>query len=378
MQKRLNSEQRLMQSTSYKKSEKTTSDNFDYNYDDEEEIFVESDPLIEQVMELYGKEYDYSNLTEDELKIFLEYALDAYKNQNFSALQPENLPIDLKIKLNSLPIIEIEKDTSEKQEKQKTEKKEMKYSWNKKFSSLSNKHDKENVIIEAYINGCSEDATKFIDGLMGAYVLFAENSKFKVDVLEISDKKISLLINGEDAYKNFKFEKGMHYIKGKEFNSNIFISVLPQIDEQQTEIKINPNDLKIDTYRSSGAGGQHINKTSSAVRITHLPTGIVVTCQEERSQIQNKRQAMKLLYAKLTELEEEKKIDGKINQRLEAQETTKIRTYDLNNNILIDHRIGLKIGIEQGIEKFNLEKVVRKLQDIHDKMFENIAKDAVR
>lgn len=372
----LNNKQRLAKSNSYKKNEKQQEESIDYEYNNEETSDL-SNPLVEQVMALYGEEYDYSSLTKNELNMFLQYALSAYRNQDFSALHPDNLPIDLKIKLNSLPIIEVEESKKSK-EKIKSTKKEKEYNWNKKFDVPTNKYDSQNIIIEADINGCSDDAKKFIEKLFGCYVLLAEKHKFRVELLESSDKKFSILVNGEEAYKTFKFEKGLHYIKDKEFNSNIFISILPQIDQEKSEIKINPNDLKIDTYRSGGAGGQHVNKTSTAIRITHLPTGIVVTCQEERSQLQNRNQAMKILHAKLVELEEQKKTQNEINIRLEGLETSKIRTYDLNNNTLTDHRIGLKIGIEQGIEKFDLEKVIEKLSDICDKFLENIEKSNER
>lgn len=375
MANKLSSNQRLMSSTS-KRIEKPQSDNFDYDYDNETE-YEETDSVAEQVMQLYGTEYDYSSLSSTELNTFLQYALNAYKKGDFSALQPDNLPIDLKIKLNSLPIIEVE-ETKTKALKTKEERKEKQYNWNSKFEIPMSNHDKENIILEADINSCTDKAKQFIERLFGSYVLLAEKHKFRVELLESSDKKLSILINGDNAYKMFKFEKGLHYIKDKEFTSNIFISALSQINEENSEIKINPNDLKIDTYRSGGAGGQHVNKTSTAIRITHLPTGIVVTCQEERSQLQNRNQAMKLLHAKLSELEEQKKNENIINERLSGFDTTKIRTYDLSNNTLTDHRISFKIGIEQGIEKLDLSKVINKINEAYEKAIKNIDKNAER
>lgn len=379
MANKLDSNQRLAKSVSRKIESSSKSDDFDYDYEEEQE-YEETDNVTEQVMQLYGKEYDYSSLSVAELNIFLQYALNAYKEGNFSALHPDNLPIDLKIKLNSLPIIE-EIETSSKKTKEKNNKKEKtekQYNWNYNFTLPSSEKSPNGIIVEADINGCPNDVVEFVEELFGSYILLAEKNGLKVEFAETSDKKISILVNGEDALDIFKFEKGLHYVKDKNFTSNILISVFPQIDEKVTEVNIDPNDLKIDVYRSSGAGGQHINKTSSAVRITHLPTGIVVACQQERSQFQNKEKAMQMLKSKLVALEEQRKNESMLNERLDGIDTNKIRTYDLNNNTLTDHRIGFRIGIEQGINKLDFRKVTRKLQEVYEKAIQNIAKNEER
>lgn len=373
MANKLNSNQRLTTSSSSYIKQKRPEYGFDYQEDIEEDI-IETDSLREQVSALYGTEYDFSLLSEQELTMFLSYALDMYNKTGTMNIDPDIIPIDLKIKLNSLPIIEVEdkKETANNQEKKKAEKKEKQFNWNNSFELPGKKHDSENVIIEADVAHCSDTARDFIYKLMASYVNLAEKHRLNATMLEFSDEKMSLLISGEDAYKKFKFEKGLHYIKDKLSTSNIFISVLPQTDKTQTEIVINPNDLKIDVYRSGGAGGQHVNKTSSAVRITHIPTGIVVACQEERSHFQNKSQAMKLLYAKLAELEEQKENERMINERLSGFDASKIRTYDLSTHTLTDYRISFRIGIDQGIEKFDLEKVTSKLQDSYEKALKTI------
>lgn len=359
---KLNSNQRLLNSVSHKKN--NSKKEIDFIHDEQEiDNTKESNILLEQVSELYGKEYDFSRLTENELKEFYDYALQVYNKGDFSLLQIENLPLDLNIKINSLPIIDIKENSKENQIKLKSEKNKNSYNWNHDYAKPTYKYDDKNVIIEADINMCQESTKQFIEKLFASYIKLAENNKIKVRDIEISDKKFSFLFEGENAFKIFKYEKGLHYIKEKEYNSNVFISTIPQMNDEDYEIKINPNDLKIDTYRSGGAGGQHVNKTSSAVRITHIPTGTVVVCQNERSQLMNKNMAMKLLAAKLNEKMISEKENNYTNIRLESFDITKIRTYDLNNNILIDHRIGYKTGIEQGIEKFNLNKIINKLEE---------------
>lgn len=379
MANKLDSNQRLAKSVSRKIESSSKSDDFDYDYEEEQE-YEETDNVTEQVMQLYGKEYDYSSLSVAELNIFLQYALNAYKEGNFSALHPDNLPIDLKIKLNSLPIIEVE-ETSTKKFKEKNNKKEKvekQYNWNHNFTLPSSEKSPNGIIVEADINGCPNDVVDFVEKLFGSYILLAEKNGLKVEFAETSDKKISILVNGDNASDIFKFEKGLHYIKDKNFATNILISVFPQIDEKAVDVNIDPGDLKIDVYRSSGAGGQHINKTSSAVRITHLPTGIVVACQQERSQFQNKEKAMQMLKSKLVALEEQRKNESILNERLDGIDTSKVRTYDLNNNTLTDHRIGFRIGIEQGINKLDFRKVTRKLQEAYEKATQNLAKGEER
>lgn len=343
---------RLKNSMSYKKTKK----NKENNYDDDFDITpLNDDSLIKQISSLYGEDYDFSVLSENELKEFLDYALNTYKNNEFSL---ENIPIDLKIKLNSLPVLEFNKENKTKPSK--SNKKQDILSWNNKFDIPSNINDDKNVIIEADIKMCANKTKQIIEELFVSYVDFAEEKKLNVEIVEMSDKKISFLINGENAFKHFKFEKGLHYIKEKETNSNIFISVIPQFPIQEELLEIKSEDLKIDVYHSGGAGGQHVNKTSSAVRITHLPTGLVVACQEQSSQLKNKKQAMKLLCAKLMEIEKNKNTVDSFKKKIEGHDTSRIRTYDFNKKIITDHRLNLKINIDK---KIKISKIINDLEN---------------
>jgi peptide chain release factor 2 len=193
------------------------------------------------------------------------------------------------------------------------------------------------------------------------YTRWAEKKGFSVEVLDYLDgdeagiKSVTFQINGENAYGYLKSEKGVHRLvrispfnaQGKRQTSFVSLDVMPDI-EDDIDIEINPEDLRIDTYRSSGAGGQHINKTSSAIRITHLPTGIVVQCQNERSQFQNKDKAMQMLKAKLYLLEQQKnaeKLSGIRGEVTEIGWGNQIRSYVMQPYTLVkDHRTSAEIS----------------------------------
>lgn len=235
-------------------------------------------------------------------------------------------------------------------------------------------NDDKNVIIEIRGGAGGEEAALFANSLYRMYSMYAESKRWKIEILNINGtelggiKEISFNIIGEGAYSRFKYESGVHRVQrvpetesqGRVHTSTVTVAVLVEADE--VELEINPTDLKIDVFRASGAGGQHINKTESAVRITHLPTGVVVECQDERSQYKNKDRAMKILRSRLYEamLEEqnEKIASERRSQVGTGNRSERIRTYNFPESRLTDHRIGLTIYRLESILNGNLDEVI--------------------
>ena len=235
-------------------------------------------------------------------------------------------------------------------------------------------NDDKNVIVEIRGGAGGEEASLFAGVLYRMYSMYAETKGWKTEVLNSSPtelggfKEVSFMIEGEGAYSRFKFESGVHRVQrvpetesqGRIQTSTATVAVLPEAEEVDVEIK--PADLQIDTYRSGGAGGQHVNKTESAIRITHLPTGTVVECQDERSQYKNKDRAMKILRSKILEAEREKQHDAIAGER-RAQVGTgdrseRIRTYNYPQGRVSDHRINLTLYKIDAIVNGDLDEII--------------------
>ena len=235
-------------------------------------------------------------------------------------------------------------------------------------------NDDKNVIVEIRGGAGGEEAALFAGTLFRMYSRYAERKRWKVEVLNDNPtglggyKEVSFMISGKGAYSKLKFESGVHRVQrvpetetnGRIHTSTVTVAVLPELEE--VDIEINPADLKIDTYRSSGAGGQHVNKTESAIRITHIPTGIVVACQEERSQIQNRERAMTMLRAKLFEQQEEERMKKMANDRKmqvgTGDRSEKIRTYNYPQGRVTDHRINYSVFQLENFTDGDLDEMI--------------------
>lgn len=235
-------------------------------------------------------------------------------------------------------------------------------------------NDDKNVIVEIRGGAGGEEASLFAGSLFRMYSMYAEAKNWKCEILGSSPtelggfKEVSFMISGEGAYSRFKFESGVHRVQrvpetesgGRIHTSTVTVAVLPEA--QEVDVEINPADLQIDTFRSSGAGGQHINKTESAIRITHIPTGTVVECQDERSQHKNKDKAMRVLRSKILEAEREKQQSSIAGER-KAQVGTgdrseRIRTYNFPQGRVSDHRIGLTLYKIESIMNGDLDELI--------------------
>ena len=235
-------------------------------------------------------------------------------------------------------------------------------------------NDDRNVIIEIRGGAGGEESALFANSLFRMYSMYAETRGWKPEVLSSNPtelggfKEVSFMISGDGAYSRFKFESGVHRVQrvpetesqGRIHTSTVTVAVLPEA--QDVDIEINPADLQIDTYRSSGAGGQHINKTESAIRITHIPTGTIVECQDERSQHKNKDKAMKILRSRILDAEREKQnkeIAGERKSQVgTGDRSERIRTYNYPQGRVSDHRIGLTLYKIEAILNGDLDEII--------------------
>ncbi|MBQ8026917.1 MAG: peptide chain release factor 1 [Clostridia bacterium] len=235
-------------------------------------------------------------------------------------------------------------------------------------------NDDKNVIVEIRGGAGGDEASLFANSLYRMYSMYAQTMGWSSEILAANEtelggfKEISFMISGEGAFSRFKFESGVHRVQrvpetesqGRIHTSTVTVAVLPEAEE--VDIQINPADLQIDTFRSSGAGGQHINKTESAIRITHLPTGTVVECQDERSQHKNRDKAMRILRSRILEAEREKQASEIAGERRSqvgtGDRSERIRTYNYPQGRMTDHRIGLTLYKLEAILNGSLDEMI--------------------
>ena len=238
-------------------------------------------------------------------------------------------------------------------------------------------NDDNNVICEIRAGAGGEEAALFAGTLFRMYSMYAERKHFKIEVVNENAtelggyKEISFMITGKGAYSRFKFESGVHRVQrvpdtessGRIHTSTATVAVLPEVED--VEVDINPADIRMEVFRASGAGGQHVNKTSSAVRLIHEPTGIVAECQTERSQVQNREYAMRLLRSRIYEIEKRKQESAVANERRSqvgsGDRSEKIRTYNYPQGRITDHRIGLSIYQFEDFLNGNLDEMIDNL-----------------
>ena len=235
-------------------------------------------------------------------------------------------------------------------------------------------NDDKNVIVEIRSGVGGEEAALFAHSLFRMYSMYAERKRYTVEVLSSNEtelggiKEISFEVRGAGAFSRFKFESGTHRVQrvpetessGRIHTSAATVAVLPEAEE--VEVQIDPGDLQIDTYRSGGAGGQHVNKTESAIRITHIPTGLVVECQDERSQHKNRDRAMKILRTKLYEMQQQALDKERASERRSqvgsGDRSERVRTYNYPQGRVTDHRIGLTLHRLDAVLDGDLDEII--------------------
>lgn len=238
-------------------------------------------------------------------------------------------------------------------------------------------NDEKNVIVEIRAGVGGDEAALFAADMFRLYTRYAERRAWKIETLSVEDigiggiKTVSFMIKGDGAYSRLKFESGVHRVQripttesgGRIHTSAITVAIMPEVED--VEVEIDMNDCKFDVFRASGNGGQCVNTTDSAVRLTHLPTGIVISCQDEKSQQQNKAKALKVLRAKLYEMEQERKHNDEAQLRKSqvgsGDRSEKIRTYNFHQGRVTDHRIGLTLYKIDQIMDGDLDEIIDSL-----------------
>ena len=328
-----------------------------------EERFIELENRMAQP-EVYSDVNAYAKLAKDQKELApVVEAYRLYKKYDSNAKEAKALLSDPEMKEMAQEELEEAKEGMEKTLEQL-----------KILLLPKDPNDDKNVIVEIRGGAGGDEAALFANSLYRMYSMYAESKRWKTEIANINEteiggiKEVSFIIEGEGAYSRLKFESGVHRVQrvpetepaGRIHTSTVTVAVLPEMDE--VDFEINPADLQIDTYRSSGAGGQHVNKTESAIRITHLPTGTVVECQDERSQHKNRERAMKILASRLYEAEQAKR-NAELAAERKSQVGTgdrseRIRTYNFPQGRVTDHRIGLTLYKIEQIMNGDIDEII--------------------